>query len=235
MMTDNDEDFDPSLETLFTSDRYETVVFHHGIFSLSLLCSPTACTDYDLTGQIVWPAARLLADYIAENPHELANVRDVCELGSGLGLAGLTCGQLCPTVLTDHNHVVLKVLQQNANLNQAAHPIRCMQMDWANDAEIAAVKELSKDGQGFQLLLGADVCYSLNALPVLFRAASRLLSQATDAFFLLAYVSRSTALDKGVPQEARVVGLHLSEVPGTRRRVDGGAFEGFVYRLSRIS
>lgn len=44
--------------------------------------------------------------------------------------------------------------------------------------------------QGYQLLVGADVCYSVNALGPLFRAASALLAPSSDAFFLLAYVSR---------------------------------------------
>lgn len=45
--------------------------------------------------------------------------------------------------------------------------------------------------QGFELLLGSDVAYSLKALPSLFRAASLLLSKQSHSVFLLGYVSRS--------------------------------------------
>ena len=44
--------------------------------------------------------------------------------------------------------------------------------------------------QGFPLLLGADVCYSLNQTPLLFSAAAGLLARTADARFLLGYVSR---------------------------------------------
>ena len=80
--------------------------------------------DYDLTGQILWPAARLLAGYLAENPATLRGCRCACELGAGLGLVGLLAAQACPVVLTDHSDVVLRVLSRNAELNQAQHSIK---------------------------------------------------------------------------------------------------------------
>lgn len=80
--------------------------------------------DHDLTGQILWPAATLLASYIAENPGILKACSCAVELGAGLGLVGLLAAQSCPVVLTDHNDVVLRVLQRNADLNQAQHNIR---------------------------------------------------------------------------------------------------------------
>ena len=44
--------------------------------------------------------------------------------------------------------------------------------------------------QGFDLLLGSDVAYSLKALPSLFAAAAKLLSKKSGSVFLLGYVSR---------------------------------------------
>lgn len=44
--------------------------------------------------------------------------------------------------------------------------------------------------QGYDVILGADVCYSLNALPALFGVAARLLSCKSGSKFLLGYVSR---------------------------------------------
>lgn len=44
--------------------------------------------------------------------------------------------------------------------------------------------------QGYDVILGADVCYSLNALPALFAVAARLLNCRPSARFLLGYVSR---------------------------------------------
>ena len=44
--------------------------------------------------------------------------------------------------------------------------------------------------QGFDVLLGSDVAFSLKALPALFEAAAKLLSKTPDSVFLLGYVSR---------------------------------------------
>ena len=50
--------------------------------------------DYDLTGQIMWPAAQLLADYLAANAHIMASCPCALELGSGLGFPGLVAAQV---------------------------------------------------------------------------------------------------------------------------------------------
>lgn len=88
-------------------------------------CEYLCAADHDLTGQILWPAATLLANYIAAHPSILEACSCAVELGAGLGLVGLLAAQSCPVVLTDHNDVVLRVLQKNADLNQAQHNIRC--------------------------------------------------------------------------------------------------------------
>ena len=80
--------------------------------------------DHDLTGQILWPAASLLATYVAAHPSILSGCSCALELGAGLGLVGLLAAQSCPIVLTDHNDVVLRVLSRNAKLNQAQHNIK---------------------------------------------------------------------------------------------------------------
>ncbi len=50
--------------------------------------------------------------------------------------------------------------------------------------------DLGGQMQGFDLVLGSDVAYSLKALPSLFKAASLLLSKQPHSVFLLGYVSR---------------------------------------------
>ena len=53
--------------------------------------------DHDLTGQIMWPAAQLLADYLASNTSIMAGCPGALELGSGLGFPGILAAQACPT------------------------------------------------------------------------------------------------------------------------------------------
>ena len=53
-------------------------------------------------------------------------------------LTRLICVQHCPVILTDHNHVVLRVLEQNAALNKGSHSIKCMHLDWGGDSDALA-------------------------------------------------------------------------------------------------
>ena len=50
--------------------------------------------DYDLTGQVLWPAAHLLAAFIDAREGHLAKCAGACELGAGLGLVGLLAAQV---------------------------------------------------------------------------------------------------------------------------------------------
>ena len=68
-------------------------------------CRPPTCrdaADFDLTGQVLWPAAKLLADFLAAHPQLLDGRRGACELGAGLGLAGLTAARV--SVIRDRLH-----------------------------------------------------------------------------------------------------------------------------------
>ena len=61
--------------------------------------------DYDLTGQIMWPAAQLLADHLAANPAVMQGCRCALELGSGLGFPGILAAKvrcLCWPLLMTH-------------------------------------------------------------------------------------------------------------------------------------
>ena len=70
--------------------------------------------DYDETGTILWPAAQMLADYLAKHEGLLRGRNAAVELGSGIGLVGLLASLFCRTVLTDHNAHVLDVLRRSA-------------------------------------------------------------------------------------------------------------------------
>lgn len=48
--------------------------------------------------------------------------------------------------------------------------------------------------QGFELVLGADICYGLKALPFIFGTYAALLSPSPRALGLLGYVSRHVPL-----------------------------------------
>ncbi|KAK9082024.1 hypothetical protein Syun_031006 [Stephania yunnanensis] len=76
--------------------------------------------DYDLTGQLVWPGAVLLNNYLSNNTAILQG-SSIIELGSGVavqmfksflvveGVTGILCSRFCHEILlTDHNEQILK-------------------------------------------------------------------------------------------------------------------------------
>jgi len=236
-----------------------------GTHHLTMAVSAAASTDFDLTGQALWPACSILADFIAGTAAGVGAVRGagaIVELGAGLGLAGLAAAAAAgaaagappappsaaaaaapfspPSItLTDGEAAILDVLARNAAATAAdrpgAAPPAVVLLPWgdlsAAAALVAATPAASASG-GFGLILGADVTYSLAAVPALFATATALASPA--AVFYLGYVSRSAALDRAGPAAAADAGWGVGqEVEGTRRTMPCGTMEGWVVEFQR--
>ncbi|KAL3684394.1 hypothetical protein R1sor_002416 [Riccia sorocarpa] len=122
--------------------------------------------DYDLTGQLVWPGAQLLAEYLLQKGNDVKGF-SVIELGAGLGLTGLLCARLCEhVVITDYNETILKVMQMNVDhqiftADLSPCKVEVQKLDWSDEDHIVAIGE--KYPQGFGLIIGADI-YILFAL-----------------------------------------------------------------------
>lgn len=221
--------FNPSL---FVNEDYVDVAVAPG---LALRASVAACTDFDLTGQVVWPAARLLADYVSTGAGaSLVAGAAVLELGAGVGVTGAAAAVAgaATLLLTDGEAVVERLLATNAARVQAATGARASvaRLAWGSAADRAAARAAAPGGDGWPVVLGADVAYSVAALPSLFGAARDVL--APGGVVLIGYVSRSGLLDRGLPAAAAAAGLTAVEVDGTRREV-GGGLVGWVVRCVR--
>eukprot|EP00850_Spirogloea_muscicola_P013517 SM000092S24485 [mRNA] locus=s92:230783:232892:+ [translate_table: standard] len=211
--------FEPAM---FVCESYALREFAFGPERVVLRTLLAASTDYDLTGQIVWPGAELLATHLAASPGELAGAA-VLELGAGVGLVGLLCARWCSkVVMTDHNDVVLKVLQSNIDLHneevqasghhQAADPLA---------VGLYGMHFCSQEASGSR---------APGALPPLQRRRPG--QSRSSCRMLLAYVSRTRSVDMLVHAEAEARGLRLVELPGTRRKVASGTLEGLVYEAA---
>eukprot|EP00850_Spirogloea_muscicola_P020513 SM000218S06609 [mRNA] locus=s218:124088:126134:- [translate_table: standard] len=209
--------------------------------------------DYDLTGQIVWPGAELLATHLAASPGELAGAA-VLELGAGVGeqatlplptsksaalpsmdsreltwapvpscctgLVGLLCARWCSkVVMTDHNDVVLKVLQSNIDLHN--EEVQASGHHQAADSLAVGLYGMHFCSQK------ASGSRAPGALPPLQRR--RPAQGRPSSRMLLAYVFRTRSVDVLVHAEAEARGLSLVELPGTRRKVSNKTLEGLVY------
>ncbi|ONK68611.1 uncharacterized protein A4U43_C05F13950 [Asparagus officinalis] len=151
-------------ESFFVNRDYEIDTFTFGSHELHLYCLRSASTDYDLTGQLVWPGAVLLNNYLSMNARILEG-KSVIELGSGVGITGILCGRFCrEVVLTDHNDEVLEILEKNIGLqascgNTISAGLTAEKLEWGDIDQIREI--LQKYPGGFDLILGADI-YILN-------------------------------------------------------------------------
>uniref|UniRef100_A0A2K1Z415 Methyltransferase family protein n=1 Tax=Populus trichocarpa TaxID=3694 RepID=A0A2K1Z415_POPTR len=147
--------------SFFINDNYRLTTFTFGSQVIELLCLHSASTDFDLTGQLVWPGALLLNDYLAKNAEMLQGC-SIIELGSGVGVTGILCSRFCrQLLLTDHNDEVLKILKKNIELCASSENPNCCaelaaeKLEWGNSDHIDQI--LQRYSRGFDLILGADI------------------------------------------------------------------------------
>ncbi|KAI7743066.1 hypothetical protein M8C21_004480, partial [Ambrosia artemisiifolia] len=245
--TDHDDDDTVCLgESFFIDNNYEVATFTFGSHVLHLLCLQSASTDFDLTGQLVWPGARLLNDYISKHSELLQGSSSAIELGSGVGVTGILCSRFCRlVVLTDHNDEILKknieLYESSENSNSCAAgkltslsvillleccltlstALSAEKLEWGNSHHLNHI--LQKHPQGFDLQ---------NSVPPLFDTVKQLLGQRGKdrCRFILAYVSRSKMMDVMVTKEAIGHGLQIHEIDGTRSVISN--LEGVIYEIT---
>ncbi|KAL6046759.1 Methyltransferase-like protein 21A, variant 2 [Balamuthia mandrillaris] len=193
---EEDEDdlvfWDPDL---FLNQSYATRTFTFGEFSVDILLSNAASTDYDLTGQVLWPAASYLSEYIVTHQNMF---HDKCPT-QRKGLCGLLAHKLSQRcILTDHNDHVLELLQKNVDNHKAkegqGRVLMVQKLEWGEGLEEfkANVPDL---GQGFDVIIGSDVVYWPECIEPLLRTVEALLSPSADSVFILSYMSRAKNAD----------------------------------------
>ncbi|KAL3004258.1 hypothetical protein AAZX31_08G153300 [Glycine max] len=148
--------------SFFVDDNYQLTKFTFGSQDIQLFCLHSASTDFDLTGQLVWPGAMLLNEYLSKNVNLLQGCTAI-ELGSGVGITGILCSRFChKVVMTDHNEEVIKILKKNIelhscpeNITSISHGLVAEKLEWGNTDQINEI--LQKHPGGFDFILGADI------------------------------------------------------------------------------
>ncbi|KAM7273653.1 hypothetical protein ACFE04_028317 [Oxalis oulophora] len=216
-------------ESFFINDDYQLATFTFGSNVIQLYCLQSASTDFDLTGQVIWPGAMLLNHYLSRNADMLKG-SSIIELGSGAGITGVLCSRFCrQLVLTDHNDEVLKILKKNIDLLESSENSSCCtelaaeKLEWGNSAQINHISKTYPDG--FDLILGADIYILQN----FYYLIQQLLHGHGKRKFILDYVSRAKVMDSLVISEAIRHGMLINEVAGTRSVI--GNLEGVVYEI----
>ncbi|KAH8964895.1 hypothetical protein BDL97_04G089700 [Sphagnum fallax] len=230
MESETDETyFDASF---FVDESYVTKEFVLGPHTIKVMCLQASSTDFDLTGQLIWPGAELLNNYLVQNFHILQGL-SVIELGSGVGLTGLLCAHYCHhVVMTDHNATILKVMQRNVDSQTAVGEVECQELEWGNEGHLGHIHDTYP--LGFDLILGADILYQQSSFSPFFKTAKFLMALRPTGTcrFLLGYISRANSNNALAVTEANKHNLLLTKVPGSTKQLCGGTYEGWVYEIS---
>ena len=213
-ITDVDDLQQPCVGDFFINRDYITTSHSFGSINVELDCLVSASTDFDLTGQVIWPASRLLSHFIAAPSgglssrfQEIQGV-DVLELGSGCGLAGLVasfCG-IRSITLTDNEPEVLEILKLNLRHACPGVIARVCDLDWGS--RIAQERLEAETGvTKWKVILAADVVFWQEAIKPLSKTISDLL--AKDGVMFLGYFDRATRnrvmLEEAIHEQGLVI------------------------------
>lgn len=174
------------------------------------------------SGHYIWPAAPGLVEYVVDHwDHETilpntSSLTNVVELGAGCGLAGLALAQLNPRahiVFTDHDPGALRTIEYNVKL-QDQNPMHCstQSLQWgpAGSNEIQAI-DACFDGKAHNvhLIVGTDVIYAQEIVPLLFWTVNALLSveQPGACFLMCSSFVYDNATETEIDEQCQVYGL----------------------------
>lgn len=98
----------------------------------------------------VWPSALFLAEFLAHCSSFIQDKR-VLELGSGVGLAGLTAAVhgAKSVIITDKEKAAVDLVERNAEANDVQELVRWQVLDWT--------KESTFPDEKFDVIIGADI------------------------------------------------------------------------------
>lgn len=108
--------------------------------------------------------------------------------------------------------------------------LKAEKLEWGSFDQLNCI--LQEHPEGFDLVLGADICFQQANVPLLFDTVERLLRDRDQkkCKFILAYVSRAKVMDAMVINEAIRHGLQINEVSGTRRIIKN--LEGVIFEIT---
>lgn len=136
-------------EFIFDTNSEKTIITY--VKDIDSLIDQIPPEEFDIDERLpywadIWPSAYALAKYV-ENIN--CERKSVLELGSGVGLAGVSCGKLGAFVtFSDYEDEALKFCEFNALQNNLTK-FSTKNIDWRNP-------ELD---QAFDIVIGADIVY----------------------------------------------------------------------------
>ena len=207
---------------------------------LEIGSSSSACTDFDLTGQVLWPISLLLGHYLASTAvqrHLSSSNGIVVELGAGgTGVPGLVAAHAPPrqVVLTDGNASVLPLLQDNVERHSFGGggvpvvQVSCQELIWGDCTQLQNLRDQLLGP--VSMVVAADVVQWPSVLePLLWTIQALLLrspnkedKSCCDAgVFVLGLVTRAESTVSLFFQLAKSLGFSWRRIPRRDYLVDG--------------
>ncbi|XP_049417452.1 protein-lysine N-methyltransferase EEF2KMT isoform X2 [Epinephelus fuscoguttatus] len=156
-----------------TTECYKNYLLPSGD-AVSLL-ENVALISEGTTGLVTWEAALYLAEWALDHQQAFTG-RTVLELGSGVGLTGITICRSCSPnryIFSDCHHKVLQKLRDNVQLNglteQTSPTVAVEEMDWTT------VTEEQIEQIGADTVIAADVVYDPDVVESLVKLLSKIL------------------------------------------------------------
>ncbi|XP_051244605.1 protein-lysine N-methyltransferase EEF2KMT isoform X3 [Dicentrarchus labrax] len=201
-----------------TTECYKSYLLPSGD-AVSLL-ENVALISEGTTGLVTWEAALYLAEWALDH-RQVFSGRTVLELGSGVGLSGITICRSCSPrrfVFSDCHPRVLQTLRSNVELNGLTPPsVGVEEVDWT------AASEEQLERIGADVVIAADVVYDPDVAGSLVKLLSRILRCSSPEVFVCSTV-RNQETYGGFKQQL--------DKEGIRHRVVTGAV-GCVFPYSR--
>ena len=171
----------------------------------------------------LWPAAYLLAEAVLTEhwpePGPAGSSLHALEIGCGLGLPGLAAlAKGLQVLFTDYDRAPLEFVARSAAENRvdpARFAVRVL--DWRD-----------LPGEQFSVILGADVIYEAQLVPLVANLLAKLL--APGGLGLIATPIRVTA--QAFPAALASVGLSCRAEVTKARLEDGRLSQGMLYRVT---
>ncbi|XP_011503779.1 PREDICTED: protein FAM86D [Ceratosolen solmsi marchali] len=152
----------------------------------------TSIISQGTTGLYIWKAAFYLAEWCIANKQEFEG-KNVLELGSGVGLTGLTIINFCAPKIyyfSDENPIVLKTLQENVRLN-LLHKQKTFL--WK---EILVNNRIQFESIDLDLVIAADILYDISTFQSLVSGLRNLICTTVNYVLIATTVrNESTILE----------------------------------------
>lgn len=166
------------------------------------------------TGRSLWDGAVALAKLL-EHCRWLVADRAVLEVGSGQGLVGLSAARLGASrvVMTDLPYTV-EDLQASAELNgfvQTGSTESRLQVEILDWAQPAAFFHSRPTNERFDLLLGADVIWLIELVPILVGSLHALAERSPGISVILVHQTRSLSVEESFLAEMESAGFEMSQ------------------------